>query len=199
VSADHNSKRIDALERLLSLERLSRYTALANADRIVALAHYERNTRLSEALYTPLQGLEVCLRNALSIELMKFLGADWYDNQHGIFEHPLTEMLGSAQRSLAQEGKAIILGRMVAELNLGFWASILSPRYENTLWRERKQVHKAINAVRRLRNRVAHHEPILHRDLRSDFALIVAVISWACPHTAAWVEEQSRVIAVISN
>jgi hypothetical protein len=209
VTVDQGIGRIEAIERLLSLERLSRYTLLGNGDRAEAIRLYEWNTRVSEAFYTPLQGLEVCLRNSLSLELIAHLGANWYENQHGLFEHPLTEMLANATQSLERDGKDINLGRMVAELNFGFWVSVLAPRYDTTLWRpclrkafpnrprgmERKDIHKALNALRRLRNRVAHHEPIVHRDLKRDHDLIVSLLSCACPHTATWVKSQSRVIA----
>jgi hypothetical protein len=64
---------------------------------------------------------------------------------------------------------------------------------------KRKSVQKAINAVRRLRNRVAHHEPILHRKLNDDHALVLKLISWCCPKTSAWVESLSRLPAVLAG
>lgn len=213
MSSGQQFGRTEAIERLLSLERLSRYTLLGKGDRDEALRLYEWNTRVSEAFYTPLQGLEVCLRNALSLELVAHLGADWYVNKHTVFEHPLTEMLAGAEQSLKRDGKTVNLGRMVAELNFGFWVSVLAPRYETSLWRpclrnafparprgmERKDIQKALNALRRLRNRVAHHEPIVHRDLKRDHALILSLLSCVCPHTADWIKGQSRVAAEISN
>jgi hypothetical protein len=206
-------RNVQVLERHLSLERLSRYAAIAPDNRLDALRHYERNTRLSEALYTPLQGLEVCLRNALSLELAATLGASWHDNAHGMFQHPLTEMIEQAKLSLDRESKTVTLGRMVAELNFGFWVSLLAPRYENNLWRpslrkafahrprgtERKDVLKAVNALRRLRNRVAHHEPILQRNLKEDHELILRIIGWTCPETAMWIGGQSRFLEVFEE
>lgn len=188
------------------MERLSRYVAIARGDRKETIVIYEKNTRLSEAFYTPLQGLEVCLRNALHLELATLLGADWFENKQAIFEHPATEMIKNAKESLRVDGKQIVAGRLIPELNFGFWASILGPRYDTSLWApalrrafprrpkgmERKGILKAINKIRRLRNRVAHHEPIIHRDLGQDHRLIVDIISWCCSDTAVWVSSQSR-------
>lgn len=209
----YTSKEMTSVEKLLSLERLTRYTVLSAGDRRAALKHYEHNTRLSEALYTPLQGLEVCLRNSMSLELAALLGANWYDNGHGVFQYPITEMIDRAKRSLIQDGKTINMGRMIAELSFGFWVSVLGPRYDTPLWVggmrkafphrpkgvERADVQKALNAIRRLRNRVAHHEPIVHRKLADDHALILKLISWCCPHTSRWIETQSRFVAVLAG
>lgn len=53
------------LEAALSLERFARYVAWAGGDRARALELYTLNTQLSEALYTPLQALELALRNRI--------------------------------------------------------------------------------------------------------------------------------------
>lgn len=147
------------------------------------------------------------------MQLATLLGMAWYDNAHHIFEHPATEMIAKARRALANEGKAVTPDRIIAELSFGFWVAILAPRYENSLWRpalrkafpnrpkrvERKDIHKSINALRRLRNRVAHHEPILDRDLAHDYQQIARILGWSCRHTAEWIEAQSRFADVLTN
>jgi len=47
------------IEEAISLERFSRYLHWAEGDHIRALELYALNTQVSEALYTPLQMLEV--------------------------------------------------------------------------------------------------------------------------------------------
>lgn len=200
----------DALEAALSPERLTTYMAQAGRDRGAAIDLYLHNTKLSEALYTPLQGIEICVRNAVARRMATAFGPRWYQPGIAPVQHPLTEMLAKAMRTIRTTGKPITEGRIVAELNFGFWVGALGPRYENALWRpalrhafphrprgvERKRIHAALNAVRGLRNRVAHHEPVLHRDLRGDHKLILTVISWVCPHTADWVGAHSRFLEV---
>jgi len=53
------------LEEALSLERFGRYLAWSHGDRHQAIRLYTLNTKVSESLYTPLQMLEVALRNRI--------------------------------------------------------------------------------------------------------------------------------------
>lgn len=46
--------------------------------------------------------------------------------------------------------------------------------------------------LRKLRNRIAHHEPVLARDLAEDYRIILEVVGWICPDTSAWIAETSR-------
>ena len=110
--------------------------------------------------------------------------------------------------------------RIVATLSFGFWVSLLGPggrtedgrkaNYEMTLWRPalrgafvhrvkltRRQAHHPLNALRVLRNRVAHHEPIFARDLIADHERILDVAGWISPATRTWIEHHSRVPAAI--
>lgn len=52
-------------EQALSLERFGRYLDWAAGDGMRAIELYTLNTRISESLYTPLQMLEVALRNRI--------------------------------------------------------------------------------------------------------------------------------------
>ena len=64
-------------EATLSLERFARYLEWAKGDRLRALELYALNTQLSEALYTPLQILEVTLRNRIHTVLTDSLNECW--------------------------------------------------------------------------------------------------------------------------
>ncbi|PZM50167.1 hypothetical protein DOL99_00240, partial [Salmonella enterica subsp. enterica serovar Derby] len=57
----------EALEMALSLERFGRYMDWAKDDRTRAIELYTLNTLISESLYTPLQMLEVALRNRIHV------------------------------------------------------------------------------------------------------------------------------------
>lgn len=133
-------------------------------------------------------------------------GEQWFDDTVAPLQHPLTEMIQKARDSLAADKKDATPGRIVAELNFGFWVSIFGPKYDTSLWVpalrhafpnrpkrcERKGVSGRLNAIRRLRNRVAHHEPILHRNVAQDHAQIIDALDWMCPFTAKWVAVHSR-------
>ena len=94
--------------------------------------------------------------------------------------------------------------KIVAELTFGFWVTLLNSEYELTLWkslrlafpympkkdRKRKNVSSPCNALRKLRNRVFHHESICW-DL--DYILdihsrLVQVLGWMNQDMPEWLE-----------
>lgn len=213
MNFDSEFERRSRIVRLITRERLSRYLAMSNGQEAAAMHLYEVNTRLSEALYLPLQGLEVCLRNALAHELGKTFGDAWYNNFHGSFGNEAQAMLDAAMKSAKKIKGSAGSGRIIAELNFGFWVTILGSRYDDPLWRkvtrhafpdrprgvERRDIHQNLDRLRRLRNRVAHHEPIIHLDLARDHAAILQAIGWICPVTAQWVAASSRFETVLQE
>ena len=126
--------------------------------------------------------------------------AEWYDSLQ--LEPEQAGMLGKAKDILAKEGKPLDAGRVVAELCFGFWTGLTGPKYD-LLWRnhlvkifprrplQRAHVQTRLNSIRKLRNRVAHHEPILSRPLQRDINQIFDIISWMSPVTARWVRSNS--------
>ena len=108
----------------------------------------------------------------------------------------------------------------MANLSFGFWVSLVGPggkrgnnceaNYEKTLWRPalrqafrypkpllRKEVHIRLDRLRNLRNRIAHHEPILARDLEKDHQDILELADLICPETAEWIKQRSRVLELL--
>ena len=115
---------------------MSPYFALAGGDKAQGFRLYAWNSALSQALYTPLQGLEVAIRNGLGAKLHAAYGPQWYELNPGPpLNHPLTAMLQSARTELAKRGIVANHGRIIAELNWGFWTGILAKKYETDLWR----------------------------------------------------------------
>ena len=108
--------------------------------------------------------------------------------------------------------QAYIHGDLVAELSFSFWVGLLGPRYDGTLWRKalykaflvrsgkkRTVVHGRFNALRRFRNRIAHHEPIFHRPLEILHNEIIEAIGWMCANTASWAAHNSRLSDVFNG
>ena len=68
-------------------------------------------------------------------------------------------------------------GKLAAELTLNFWKRLYGPRYEHALWRPtlkrtfpnpdlaRGQIAAQLEIIFQSRNRLAHHEPVLHNRL----------------------------------
>lgn len=60
----------------------------------------------------------------------------------------------------------------------------------------RKDLATPLTQIRVLRNRVAHHEPILHWNLPKHHKAIFQVTRWLSPAAAAWCGTHSRFAAV---
>ncbi|MHC8510232.1 MAG: hypothetical protein ACYYKD_12750 [Rhodospirillales bacterium] len=203
---------IEALAAAISEKRLSRYMEAADGNMAGAVRLYIHNTAVSEAFYTPLQGLEITLRNAMNNQLTALYGGSWYEGNPVGLQARQLQLISNALNYLRHD-KEVTLDTVVAEMNLGFWVGLLGRGYDDPLWRqclrhafphrprgyERHDVHGVLNAVRRLRNRIAHHESILHRAPEKDHALILNAVSWICPVTAKWTASQSRVPEVLTK
>lgn len=190
----------------LSLERLAKYLVAADGDLSRALELYARNARLAEAFYTPLQFMEICLRNRLNDQLSAAYGPDWFQWSRAPLHEDGRDHVARVMGALAAAGKPLAAGPLVAELGFGFWVGLLGPRYDATLWRNslyrafmyagkrmsRRHVHGRFNMLRRFRNRIAHHEPIFLRDLRRTHEETIEAIGWLCPGMAAWTRQLSR-------
>jgi len=213
---------LDDLEVSLSRERLGTYLVAAQENREEAVRLHVWNTAVSAAFYGPLQGLEVALRNAMNRRLGERYGEAWYDNGRAGFDGGALVRIANARADLARDRHRDDQHRVVAALSFGFWVSLLGPggrvaagrraNYEMTLWRPalrgafpyrapltRRQAHRPLNALRTLRNRIAHHEPIFARNLVEDHEWILEVAGWISPATRAWIEHHSRVPTVLEN
>ena len=198
------------LQSTISATRLDKYLVASSGDLAAALDFYEFNSRLSEAFYTPLQSLEICMRNTIDCQLLETYGPAWFDDR-------ISPLAASAQMAIRDARGMIRLpdpiprGSLIAELKFSFWVGLLGSGYDASLWRRalyrgfragggrrRADVHGRFNALRRFRNRVAHHEPIFHRDPVSVHAEILEAIGWMDAETKMWTQSQSRVPVVIA-
>jgi hypothetical protein len=190
----------NALEDALSLERFARYMAWAEGDRQHAIRLYTLNTQISESLYTPLQMLEVALRNRIHCVLTDLLGRDWMCREADLLGDHQPRQVRDAIDRIEKAGRTPDPARIVSALSLGFWTSMLGRVYEER-WREglyriarredgknlkRKDLTTPLMRIRELRNRIAHHEPIIHWDLHKSHRQMIQLTSWLSPPAAAW-------------
>lgn len=147
----------------------------AAQDQDHALELYTLNTKLSESLYIALQMLEVALRNRIDIVMVEKYGQDWLLDGTPLLIDRQKDQKEGAIRELEEARKQISAGQIVAALPFSFWTSMFNSEYE-TLWQQgfyrigrkqngkgltRKDISKPLTPIRILRNRIAHHEPIL--------------------------------------
>jgi hypothetical protein len=194
--------------------------AATGGDLARAIEFYEMNLALSESLFGVLHGLEIAVRNSLHYVLSNDVGhADWLHDGHRLpfptvpslsLTGPMNKMLAGARVSA---GGGAPVGKVIAELTLGFWVNMASNHFDE-LWRRslyrafpgatvrRQIIHWRLDTIRRLRNRIAHHEPILtSRDqVVTGFAgqpfmtlpEVLQCLEWISPPTALWLRATSR-------
>jgi hypothetical protein len=207
------------LERRLSPERLGPYRSVCGGGLEAALTLYRWNVEATAALATTIGHVEVLLRNAMHQELEAWSARTvgeprWYLNPPSsarpdgfLFAEALDDIAKARTRAV-RDGRPESSGRVVAELNLGFWRFLLSRRYDRGLWhpclhkafprRRRVEVFEAVVSLHEARNRIAHLEPMFNRPLADLLQTSLGIADWICPTSRRWVEESSRVTAVIA-
>ena len=193
-----NSHFLERVTEALAAERLDAYRQ-DGAEPAIALARYLWNMALSEALYSPLQFAEVALRNTLHRSLKTRYASDaWYESPAVPLAEWQRQMIAEACAQLRDHGKEVTAGRVVAGLSLGFWTGFLNKRQSRTglghylvknafphAPREERDLSKQDArwaVIRSLRNRVFHHERIVHfADLAGQHRTILDVIAWISP------------------
>jgi len=203
------------VRKSLSAPRLEPYDVLAADDLASGLLLYEWNTSVSAACYATLQAVEVALRNTIHDQLTQHhdrrgLPGTWLDDPlHHLDARRIADLRQARQR-LRPQGYPATPDRVVATLSFGFWSYLLSGRYEQSLWipalrhgfphlapQDRRQVADRVSSLHRLRNRLAHHEPVHNRNLLRDQDDMLFVLDAINPHTRAWAEAISTLPTVI--
>jgi hypothetical protein len=196
------------LDLPVSAERLESYRKPGGTD-LDVLVNYLWNVELSEALYPCLQAIEVTLRNSIhSAASTRYQTEYWFDLADVLLPAQAAK-IQEERDELRRRGKPQTAGRIVAELTFGFWVNLFNRPYERAphnadnrwAWhdrnlalidtvfphaprrvRNRESMRRRCDAVRDLRNRVFHYEPIWHRPfLDREHADILSMIGWISP------------------
>jgi hypothetical protein len=205
------------LRRRLSPERFDPYERACAQDLDAAVRLYEWNVEISSAFYEVLGILEVVLRNALHDHLTEWhrrtaKPGNWYDDPGLILDSQRRHDVADARLRLRRDAKIETPGRVVAELTFGFWRFLLSKRYETTLWTpalrhafpglrpaRRQTLYTPVHELVRLRNRIAHHEPIHNRPLTSLHEAVLRTAGYLDPGIELWIRGLSRVPIVLDE
>lgn len=100
-------------------------------------------------------------------------------------------------------------GKVIAELMFGFWRYLSSSAHEVALWRpylhhafqpgtSRVDIDNRIGDLHRLRNRVAHHEPLLAVNLSQRHTQLLELAGAIDPSVASHIASTSRVLSLIA-
>lgn len=158
---------------------------------------YHFNMELSGELNKAIHILEVVLRNSIVNEWNIFLNdTQWPLSKNRIpVSKKYLDILDDISKAKKRLRGNSSNDDLVAALTLGFWKKILSSKFDvqNKMivkkifpnkdnWRsdvliDLSELHTNIEIVWKLRNRIAHHEPIFHRrTLYAEFNLITEMI-----------------------
>lgn len=206
------------IDRIISKERLEPYLNYHKNDLSKAIAHYKSNILISESFYPLLAVLEIGLRNSIDYQLTKrFNDKEWYDNKEfvKIATRFQIDRISQARTNIYSEKKEITPGRIISELSFGFWTSLFDTKFEMTLWknlrlafpncpkniRKRKTMSSKFNGIRKLRNRIFHHEAITWNlnVLNSYKDEINQGIEWLNKDLLEWIVELNHVEETISK
>lgn len=165
----------------LSRERIRNYNQASYGNVKIALELYELNIQLSKHLYEYIGRFELYLRNQINIKLKDCIHERWYDQQW-ITQANLDSKIRDVKIQIRRSRTSIYInnGDVIAKLTMGFWKqlfnaipfSILERDYHFNITtvfsteRDRLLIYKELGVVTGIRNRIAHHEPIMLKNRR---------------------------------
>lgn len=215
----------DLLADRLTRGRLGSYLSAVAGDAQAAIALYDWNLGAAAALYEDLGRLEVVFRNTVDQALVRHGAveawhAPWYRQSH-LFpsrrtSRARTDIQAARQRATRDGRRGEAHGRVIAELNSGFWRFLCEAPYHTSMWvpclvavfpghpsgndarQVRIDVARRMRCLHALRNRIAHHEPIHRWDLAREHQHLLEVMGWICTETRDWAETASRTPGVLS-
>ncbi|SCE69716.1 hypothetical protein [Micromonospora chokoriensis] len=191
---------------LLSPERMAPYLNRCAGNSVAAIRLYYWNIDVTRALQAHLPFFEPILRNSMAAQLATLTGrVDWWHAGALPLRKPEAARLDRALQACGPRQPSLRVGDVLTELSLGFWAALLGREYEMTLWRPalrhafpeyrgaRGPLHRDLHHLNRLRNRMAHHEPIHHRHLAADNEKIFLIMGYVSSFAATSVRANDRV------
>lgn len=204
------------IPKTLSDPRFATYLQHCNNNKTLALQLYKWNVEISSAFIIPLHFLEISIRNAVVEGIESVHTQNWAWNQGYIRSLPNPPRGYSPQRNLQEVARhQPTTGKVVAELKFVFWEKMFTSRHDTRIWNHhinnvfphtpnsmtvaqiREVLHNDIFVVRKLRNRIAHHEPIFSRNLQDDYNKIRELVSWRDTATSDWMNNIQSVTNLI--
>ena len=167
-------------------------------------------SEISAALWVHIMAFETTLRDFTSEKLQKIYGVfDWWLVPNLLSRSDLKD-INYAIRRLNGRQLPISNENVVANLSFSFWVELLSKRYHQKIWMKlvkffpaypgrREDFYNKAREIRNLRNVIAHHGPILRRDLFRDHAYLHELTALLDPELANEVKGKSRVLDLLLN
>ncbi len=114
------------------------------------------------------------------------------------------------EQKLLSDKASVSSYKVMERISLSFWVELCSSRYYEKIWKKleveiptllerRKDFYDKAREIRNLRNVIAHHGPILRRDLFRDHAYLHELTALLNPELANEVKRKSRVLDLLLN
>ena len=147
----------------------------------------------------------------------RFNDNNWFENVDfvKIVSRFQVDSVSDSRSAILREKKSVTSGRVISELSFGFWTSLLDAKFEKTLWknlrhafpncpkqqRQRKTMSSKFNGIRKLRNRIFHHESITWnmKALTSYKDDIIEGIDWLDKELLDWSNDLNRLDDVMNR
>ena len=165
---------------------------------------------LSGGLWVHIQIFETTLRQFLAKQLTAIYGTQsWWDIPFLLIKDDYSNISKVMQRLKGKDIR-ITSEHIVDNLSLSFWIKLLGKRYHETIWLQiikympvypgrREDFYNKAREIRNLRNSIAHHGPIMRRNLIRDHAYLGELTAILDPELAREVEKRSRVLDLLLN
>ncbi len=186
-------------EHIISAQRMQKYLAATNNNTRKAMTLYRLNLRLSQEMFTVVSCFEVALRNTIDNIMVQQFGIDWLRDSvqpGGIFDSQHCEktksIITKAYNKLTRT-TGYTPTQLLSSMEFGVWKYMYSPyqyvatgqvllgvfpnKPSSTIDMQLNHSHffNELDKVNKLRNRIAHHEPIcfVHGITTADSSYII--------------------------
>ncbi|MBQ8636334.1 Abi family protein [bacterium] len=165
---------------------------------------YNQNVKISQALYPELCTLEIILRNAINTALINKISKTWLEDEiknNTLLKEEDYKLLLSAYEIAKKECKSnkkpLTTGKIIANLNFGFWTNLCMKKYSASIWNKKQCfksvfvnypnkrpeisiISKKLYAIRKLRNRIFHYEQIFRHPNKTLelYNMIIEILSY---------------------
>ena len=200
----------DEAERFLSVNCLTYWTRIAGGNKELGLALHHRNSLIAGIMYADLLLLEVSLRNSFDRELRDEFGADWPNLPEFEADERMISAKGWALKSSG--GSHVRHDKLMVNLQFTFWVGLLSSlKFAPIVGRafntgDIGRIGKGLKGLVRLRNDIAHHEPVIDRDgtrrsqnLKRDVETVNSILSSLDPRLGEWLRANSSIQRLMNS
>ena len=177
---------------------------------ISSFEEYILNFEISAALWVHIAAFEVTLRSFLHNSLRKiYRNKTWWDSENLLSLNERGRIEKVMERLEIRELSSNPI-TVIENLSFSFWVELLGKQYHQKIWMKilkffptypgrREDFYNKAREIRNLRNSIAHHGPIMRRNLIRDHAYLGELTAILDPELAREVEKRSRVLDLLLN